>query len=188
MATKTSWHRYGSKLRHCHLMYISQNLVNCCTPAGKSCTTNPHQFEAMGLQHYGRPTCNKLWAYSLDMSTVVGVVITHQRAWPSTSRIDLPWRNFLSPEFGTKFHKEVFYFRGTRISISIGQWKKAPMPKPALPFIRFDTTRPHSVKQVKRQLENRARSLIINTLRKSTGLIYMPQTYVMLVALLWERD
>jgi len=94
------------------------------------------------------------------------VVITHQRAWPSTSRIDLPWRNFLSPEFGTKFHKEVFYFRGTRISISIGQWKKAPMPKPALPFIRFDTTRPHSVKQVKRQLENRARSLIINTLRK----------------------
>jgi len=24
MAVKTSWHRYGTKLRHCHLMYISK--------------------------------------------------------------------------------------------------------------------------------------------------------------------
>jgi len=27
MAAKTSWHRYGTKLRHCHSMYTSELLA-----------------------------------------------------------------------------------------------------------------------------------------------------------------
>ena len=41
-------------------------LSNCCTAVGTSCvTTNPLRIKAkMELQHYGRPTCNKLCASS----------------------------------------------------------------------------------------------------------------------------
>jgi len=50
---------------------VSQNLVNCCTTVGTSCTIglNPQQIEVMELQDYGRPTCNKLCASSHDGST-----------------------------------------------------------------------------------------------------------------------
>jgi len=65
---------------------------------------------------------------------------------PSTSfvdnAIDLPWRNFLSPEFGTKFQREVpsfleilkFPYNTVRDS-----WKEASMPKQLDSSARFDT-------------------------------------------------
>ena len=44
---------------------------------------------------------------SHDASTVVSVV-NIQQARPST--IDMPWRNFRSPQLGTKFQREVLLF------------------------------------------------------------------------------
>jgi len=46
MAAKTSWHRYGTKLRHCHPMYmvtvsgytvrvIGRDIKQCCDPSGQ---------------------------------------------------------------------------------------------------------------------------------------------------------
>ena len=66
------------------------------------------------LKHYGRPTCSK-------QSRPVGRRRYGQQARPLTSfvdnTIDVPWRNFPSSEFGTKFQRQVPLFLGTRISL-----------------------------------------------------------------------
>jgi len=54
--------------------HVSRNLVNCCTAVRTSCAANPQQSEVMELEHYGRPSCNKLCPSKLDAPTVVGVV------------------------------------------------------------------------------------------------------------------
>ena len=48
------------------ILNISVSGINCYTTVGTSCTTNPQQIEVMELEHYGRPTCNKLCASSHD--------------------------------------------------------------------------------------------------------------------------
>ena len=50
---------------------FSQNLVNCCTAVGTSCTTNQEQIEVMELEGYSRPTRNKLCAFSNYASIIV---------------------------------------------------------------------------------------------------------------------
>ena len=40
-------------------VYVSRNLVNCCTTMRTSCTTNPQQIDAMESKHYGRRACSK---------------------------------------------------------------------------------------------------------------------------------
>jgi len=41
-------------------LYVSQNLVDCCTIVGASCTTNPEPIEVVESENYGRRTCNNL--------------------------------------------------------------------------------------------------------------------------------
>jgi len=53
---------------------VSQNLVNCGTTVGTTCTTNPQQIEVMELESYSRPTCNKLRASSHDTLPIIGVI------------------------------------------------------------------------------------------------------------------
>jgi len=86
----------------------------------------------MELESYSRPTCNKLYASSHD-------ALDRRRGNPqapsSTSfvdhTIDLPWRNFLSPEFGGKFQREVPYFWKYPIFYNTlyDRSKVAPVPK-----------------------------------------------------------
>ena len=72
---------------------VSRNLINCCTTVGISCTTNPQQIRNI--------PSSKLRASRRDASTV------DPQTRPSMSSvedtIDLPRRNFPSPEFGTNF-------------------------------------------------------------------------------------
>ena len=87
---------------------VSENLSNCrTTPYETTCTTNPEQIEVMESEGCSRPTCNKLCASShgaLDRRRC------NPQERPSTSfvdhTIDLPWRNFLRPEFGAKFYRD----------------------------------------------------------------------------------
>ena len=71
---------------------------------GTSCTTNPEKkIEALELEGYcySRLRCKTLCIQPLDRRRC------NPQARPSTSfvahTIDLPWRNFLSPQFGAKF-------------------------------------------------------------------------------------
>ena len=57
------------------MRYVSQNLVNCCTTAGTSCTTNPQQIEIMELEHtVDRRTVSYVRLAVHDAYSVVGVV------------------------------------------------------------------------------------------------------------------
>ena len=80
----------------------------------KSCQlqTNPYQIEVTELKDYSRPSCNKLCATSHDATDCRRC---NPQARPSTiefvdDKLNLPWQNFLSPEFGTKFQWEVLLF------------------------------------------------------------------------------
>jgi len=53
--------------------YVSRNLDNCCTTVRTTSATNS-QIEVMEVEHFGRPTCNKLCASSHDASAVISVV------------------------------------------------------------------------------------------------------------------
>ena len=79
-----------------------------------NCTTNPEQLEVTELEGYSRPTCKKT------------LCIQPRRARPSTSfvdhSIDLPWRNFWSPKFGTKFQREGMLFLKVYPNFLITQW------------------------------------------------------------------
>jgi len=89
---------------------VSWNLVNCCTTVGTRCTTNPEQIGAMVLEGCSRPKCNKLCASSHD---ALYRRRCNPHAWPSTSLVDtinLLWRSFLSPEFGTNVQMEAPLF------------------------------------------------------------------------------
>jgi len=86
--------------------YVDWNLGNCCTAKGIGCTTNPEEIEVMELERYGWPTCSKQPRRVDRRSRGQGP--------PSTSfvdnTIDLLWRNFVSPEFGIKFQRELPLF------------------------------------------------------------------------------
>jgi len=73
----------------------------------ESFTRNPEQIEVMELEGYSRPTRDKLCAPSYGALDRRGCSL---QAPPSTifvdDTIDLPWRNFLSPEFWAKFQSE----------------------------------------------------------------------------------
>jgi len=76
---------------------------------GTNCTTNPEQIEIVELEGHSPLMYNELCASSHDaFDRSIGDVV---QARPSTSfvdnAIDLPWRNFLSPEFAAKFQREV---------------------------------------------------------------------------------
>jgi len=78
--------------------------LNAVTTSGTSCATNTQRIEVTEIEHYGRQTCSKpraRWVYNIDRRNC------GQQVRPSISfvdnTIDLPWRNFLSPEFGTNF-------------------------------------------------------------------------------------
>ena len=93
--------------------YVSQNIASCYINIEKCCTTNLQQTEVIELTHQvdGRAISYDVCASSHDVSTVD----CGQQAWESTSvlltnMIDLLSRNFLSPEFGTKFQWEVPLF------------------------------------------------------------------------------
>ena len=83
----------------------------CQQALATSSTTSPVQIKVTELESYSRPMCNKLCASSHD-------ALDRRRGNPqapsSTSfvdhSIDLPWWNFLSPEFGAKFQREVPWF------------------------------------------------------------------------------
>jgi len=87
--------------RHC-LTTAALHAVcrNSCRP-----TTNPQQIKAVttyNRSNYVRPATTRRPSY-----------MHGQRARPKTTfvdhTIDLPWRNFLSAEFGTKFQREEPY-------------------------------------------------------------------------------
>ena len=100
----------------------------------------------MELEGYSQATCNQLCASSNDV--LVGVNLQARR--PSTSSVDnavdLPWRNFLSQEFGGKVREGsilIFwrYLNFLKTQNGIGQ-RKLPSLKPALsqyPSSRFNT-------------------------------------------------
>jgi len=69
-----------------------------------SCTTNAEQIAIMKLEGYSSPTCGK---QPRLVDCRIGVVNKLDRRRVVDDAIDLPWRNFLSPKFGTKFQKEV---------------------------------------------------------------------------------
>jgi len=109
--------------------------------AGTSCITYPGQIEAKELEGYSRLTCNKHCAFSL------GLHERRRRNWqarPSTRFVDhiinLPWRNFYSPEIGAKFRREVpLFWRYPNFLIMQFRIKqrKLPCPKPALSMRLF---------------------------------------------------
>ena len=69
------------------------------------CTINPQQFEVMELDNHGRPFSKNATTRRLSTSSTVD---DDDEFWSFVDNaIDLPWRNFLSPEFGTMFHSEV---------------------------------------------------------------------------------
>jgi len=62
--------------------------VSCCTTVGTSCTIN----QSNGVrEHYGRPTCNILFASSHDVSAVVGVInkLCHHKFYRQHDRLAL---------------------------------------------------------------------------------------------------
>jgi len=73
------------------------------------CTTNPQQIEVIELP----VKVDRLVVNSHDSS--IAVQRCRQQTRPSTTTtmnfvdnaMDLTWRNFLSPEFGTEFQREV---------------------------------------------------------------------------------
>jgi len=104
--------------------------------------------------------CDKLANAVGRMSTVASIVnvvwpatVDSLSQWPSTfvelswqhvATIDVPWRNFLSPEYGTKFQREVPLFwryqNFLKIQSRIGR-RKLPCQKTQFDsFIRFDRT------------------------------------------------
>ena len=77
--------------------------VNCCTTVETSYTANPLQIKVTELEGYSWPTCSK---QPRLIDCRIGVVnkLDHR------DRVDKKWRNFLSPEFPTKFPGEVYVF------------------------------------------------------------------------------
>jgi len=77
--------------------------VNCCTTVETSYTANPQQIKVTELEGYSWPTCSK---QPRLIDCRIGVVnkLDHR------DRVDKKWRNFLSPEFPTKFPGEVYVF------------------------------------------------------------------------------
>jgi len=75
--------------------------VNCCTTVETSYTANPLQIKVTELGGYSWPTCSK---QPRLIDCRIGVVnkLDHR------DRVDKKWRNFLSPEFPTKFPGEVY--------------------------------------------------------------------------------
>ena len=72
------------------------------------CTTNPQPIEVIELQD----KVDRLVVNSHDSS--IAVQRCRQQTRPSTTTMnfvdnamDLTWRNFLSPEFGTEFQRDV---------------------------------------------------------------------------------
>ena len=85
----------------------------------------------MELEGYRRPTCNKVCGSG--HVRVNRHRCPQDRPWMSfvdntLKYIDLPQRNFLSPEFGIKFQREVPSFWGCS-SFLITQCMTGPMPK-----------------------------------------------------------
>jgi len=74
-----------------------------------------------------------------DFEKNVGVINKlDRRRVLSTTRFDLPWRNFLSLESGTKFQREVLLFSETAAWHKY-VWKgEAPVPKQRDLISRFD--------------------------------------------------
>jgi len=57
--------------------------------------------------------------------------------------IDIPWRNFISPEFGTNFQRDVPYFWRYHNFLTTGRGmgrRKLPCQNRLYSFIRFDRT------------------------------------------------
>jgi len=124
---------------------------------GTSCATNPEQLEVTELEGYSRPTCKKT------------LCIQPRRARPSTSfvdhSIDLPWRNFWSPKFGTKFQTEGMLFLKVYPNFLITQWfrigeRELPCQNQLYPSSQFSTI-PACDGQTDRQTDKRT-----NTCRK----------------------
>jgi len=99
-----------SKTRTFATRYVSRTLVNCTT-VGTSCTRNPQQIEVPVVwpEGYGWSTCSKQ-PRRVDRRRY------RQQSRSSTvfvdNTLDLPWRNFPSPQFGTKFQRKVPSFLG----------------------------------------------------------------------------
>ena len=75
----------------------------------KHCTTNPQQIEVMELDGYSWLTCSK-------QPRCINHKHEHQRV-SLTTWSTCCGENFLWPEFGTKFQREVPLFSGTQISL-----------------------------------------------------------------------
>ena len=91
---------------------VSRNPVNCCTTVRTSCTINPLQIDVVESEHCGRRTCARDECITSTVQPRRGDRRKfRQQARPSKSFVDnainLPWRNFLSPEFEAKFHSKV---------------------------------------------------------------------------------
>ena len=118
------------QLKNIAVSYSTKNKIkissstHSCTTTGTSCrpTTNL-QTE---LENYGRPTQALIINYARPT--------TMNKLEPSTSfvdnTIDLPWQSFISPEFGTKFQREVpLFWRYRNFLIAQCRLKGSPTQK-----------------------------------------------------------
>jgi len=71
------------------LLYISHNLVNCCTTVETSCTANPQQHKGIEIESYSWPTCSR------QPRRLSFRCRQQARPWMSfvDNVIDLSWRN-----------------------------------------------------------------------------------------------
>jgi len=94
---------------HSVFFYRLDALPAAQTTALKHCTTNPQQIEVMELDGYSWLTCSK-------QPRCINHKHEHQRV-SLTTWSTCCGENFLWPEFGTKFQREVPLFSGTQISL-----------------------------------------------------------------------
>ena len=75
----------------------------------------------MKLKGYSRPTRNKLGlCASIHLASTIDSFVDN--------KIDLPWRNFLSPEVRVKFQREVPLFLGRQLNILVTLIDRRKLP------------------------------------------------------------
>ena len=86
------------------LLYISHNLVNCCTTVETSCTANPQQHKGIEIESYSWPTCSR------QPRRLSFRCRQQARPWMSfvDNVIDLSWRNMAK---STKVRNKVTKFQ-----------------------------------------------------------------------------
>jgi len=134
-----------------------------------SCTTNAEQIAIMKLKGYSSPTCGK---QPRLVDCRIGVVNKLDRRRVVDDAIDLPWRKFLSPKFGTKFQKEVPY------NTVWGRWKEASRQIPArfVQSFRYNTGLERLTdRQMNRRTEIR-RQYTYRLQRESSNISHVRQT------------